>query len=358
MNIGIIQSVIGAGGGIDMVLFSLLKKLATSNHKVTIYTVGQPRHDLSQFNIYKVKKIFPVKIPLFGVYQKIFESTLAKKAKDEDIIIALTGDLFVPANKTQKTIFYSQNNFADPTKTDTSKYRDGLWKYYYLPYRRLMNKMKKNIGKYNIKFIANSEYVKEQLKRELNVDAEIIYPPVNLETFYPQESTRRKGIMTVGRFSKEKNMHKIIELTGDLDCPTKLFGSVTKTNRTYYQSLISAGKPKGIKFYTNQPLDLMITQLHKSKVFISASDETFGIAVVEAMASGCIPIVPDSTAHRETVPFGVLRPIGHLDDEAIKIQILKALDGGFDYLLPEIKEHIKKFDKSVFQNKFIEAIES
>lgn len=358
MKIGIIQSVIGAGGGNDMVLFSLLNKLNRTDHKVTLYTIGQPRCDLKRYDKIKIKKLLPVKVSIFGIYQKILETQLAKKAQHDEVVIALTGDLFLPANKKQRMIFYSQNDFSDPTKSNTSKYKEGFWKYYYLPYKKIIDKMKNKMNNYNIEFIANSDHVKQQLKRELNVDAKIIYPPVDLKMFQTEKTDNRKGIMSVGRFSKEKNMHKIIELAGELDCPTKLFGSVTPTNKTYYDGLIKAGKPKGITFYTNQPLDLMIKQLHKSKVFISASDETFGIAVVEAMASGCIPIVPDSTAHRETVPFGILRPIGDVDDETTKIRLLQALDGEFDHLLPQIQEHIQKFDIKNFQDKFLDVIES
>ena len=351
MKIGIIQSVIGSGGGNDKVLVSLLNKLKDTEHVVTVYTIGHPRMDLKKLGVKKIKRLFPIKIPMFGIYQKMLEPFLARKAQHEDILLALTGDLFLPANKNQKLIFYSQNNYSDPTKTDTSKYKDGFWKYYYLPYKKMVKNFK-DVEKYNVHFLANSNHVKEQLKKGIGVDADILYPPVELEKF-PRSNIEKKGIISVGRFSKEKNFGKIIEYTKELDCPKKLFGSVTEINKPYFRELIKMGKPYDFTFYTNQHYDLMLKLLQKSKVFISTSDETFGIAVVEAISAGCIPIVPDSTAHRETVPFPLLRP----SDENLTQRIKESLDGKYDYLQNELQTHIKKFDEKVFQNKFLEYIE-
>lgn len=365
MKIGIIQTVIGSGGGNDQVLFALLDKLKDTKHKITIYTVSEPRSDLSRFNVgktlktefIKTKKLLPMKMPIFGIYQKMLEPLLAKKAQHEDLLISLTGDLFLPANKKQRLIFYSQNNYIDPSKMNTSKYKKGMWKLYYLPYKRMISKMLKNIKKYNIDFVGNSDFVRNQLKTGLNVEATVIYPPVNIQEF-TNSNKERNGIMTVTRFSQEKNIEKIIDLVGDLKCSRRIFGSVSEINKHYMNKLVKRGKDKNMIFHINQPKDLMKRLLEKSKLTISTSDETFGIAVVEAIASGCIPIVPNTTAHKETVPFEILRPIEKESDEEIKIRIEKALKGEYDYLLPKLQEHIKKFDEKVFQNKFMELIEN
>lgn len=354
MNIGIIQSIIGGGGGNDKVLISLLKKLKETDHIVSIYTVSEPRIDLSKYKIKKIKKLISMKIPAFGIYQKLLEPALAKKAQNEDVLIALTGDLFLPNNTKQRMIFYSQNNYSDPEKSNTSKYKTGLWKFYYMPYHKMQKNMIKNFKKYNIEFISNSNYVKEQLKTNLDVDSKVIYPPVELDKF-PYSPQRQDGIISVGRFSKEKNFDKIIDLIKDFPIPKRLFGSLSETNRAYYQSLINQGKPHNVTFYTNQKFDLMLRLLHKSKVFISQSDETFGIAVVESMSAGCIPIVPNSTAHLETVPFEELRPT---TDEEIRSRIYQIQNGDLDYLIPKIQEHIKQFDEKEFQNNFLRCIEN
>jgi glycosyltransferase involved in cell wall biosynthesis len=43
--------------------------------------------------------------------------------------------------------------------------------------------------------------------------------------------------------------------------------------------------------------------LRRSKVYLHTSkNEPFGISIIEAMSSGCIPIVPDSGGPKEFVP--------------------------------------------------------
>ena len=41
--------------------------------------------------------------------------------------------------------------------------------------------------------------------------------------------------------------------------------------------------------------------------YLQTSEETFGVAVAEDVAAGCIPAVPGHTAHPETVPSAELR---------------------------------------------------
>jgi glycosyltransferase involved in cell wall biosynthesis len=356
MNIGIIQSVIGSIGGNDRVLMSLLNILSKSEHNITIYTIGTPRTDLSIYKIKKIVKLFPIKIPLFGIYQKLLEPMLAKKAKHEDLLISLTGDMFLPADKNQRTLFYSQNNYSDPTKTDTSKYKNGMWKYYYLPYKKMIQKFNRDFDDYNVEFIANSNYVKDQLKKGLGVDAGIIYPPVNLIEFKNAKTENKEGTITVCRYSKEKNLETMIDMM-DSNSKNTMFGNVTETNKPYLNKLREIGKPKNVNFIVNEDRSKMVEQLSKSKVFISTSDETFGIAVVEAISSGCIPIVSDTSAHKETVPYLDLR-YNPNDIESAKTKIKKALMGEYDMYLPELKNHIEQYDTTVFEKKILEVIEN
>ena len=240
----------------------------------------------------------------------------------------------------------------------TSKYKEGIWRLYYLPYKKMIEKMMKNITKYNITFIGNSEHVSKQLidGLDLTVKPKVIYPPVDLNEF-SNTNRERDGIITVTRYSKEKNLEKVIDLIGDLKCGRRIFGNVSDVNKQYMNKLIKRGKEKNITFHVNQQRDMMKRLLEKSKVFISTSDETFGIAVIEAIASGCIPIVPNTSANIETVPFKELRVIRtEMTDDEVKERIQQALDGNYDYLLPKLQEHIKKFNEETFQNKFMEII--
>ena len=94
--------------------------------------------------------------------------------------------------------------------------------------------------------------------------------------------------------------------------------------------------------------------LGRARAYLHASSETFGIAVVEAIAAGCVPVVPNNSAHPETVPFAELRY--RSEDEAAGI-VRNALDGRYDHLLPGLQEHVQRFSEEAFQEKMLGIIE-
>jgi len=95
--------------------------------------------------------------------------------------------------------------------------------------------------------------------------------------------------------------------------------------------------------------------LSSAKVYLHPSQETFGISVVEAIAAGCIPIVPDNSAHKETVPFTELR---YMNKQDCLNKIKNALDAKYDNLLPKLKDHVTKFSEEKFQKNMLEIIHS
>ena len=100
----------------------------------------------------------------------------------------------------------------------------------------------------------------------------------------------------------------------------------------------------------------LVNYLNNSKIYFHCSNETFGISVIESIAAGCIPIVPDTSAHKETVPFVELR-YKENDENDAKNKIKSALDGKFDSILKPLDNSIEKFSKKKFQQSFLDLIE-
>ena len=351
MKIGIIQSLVGAGGGNDMVLFSLIKAIQ-DKHQVTLYTTTKPLVDISKYKI-KVKTLLPFRLKMFGLYQRVFDSKLAKKSIGNDLTIVLAGDMVIPATKTQKMIVYSQNNYEE--LRIPVKYTKFPWKLYGMPYFKMAIKARKKIKQYNIDYIVPSEYIGQQVKLLLGSDSTVINPPVNTKEFKVAEKT--KQIMNVGRYSPEKGQEFLVEATSKTKHILTLFGSTSKATEYYYNKIAEKCNQLGYKCYVNEPRSIMIEELSKHKIFFAASAETFGIAVVEAMASGCIPIVPNNTANRETVPYPALRYAPNSPEDAAK-KLNEAILGKHDHLLKLLYWKSKEFDESIFQEKFLKKIES
>lgn len=114
------------------------------------------------------------------------------------------------------------------------------------------------------------------------------------------------------------------------------------------------GAGAGTHFHVNACECELDRALGGARAYLHARPESFGIAVVEATATGCVPVVPDNTAHPETVPFRELRYA--TEGEAVA-KVGEVLGGGYDRPLPDLARHAKKFSVRAFQAAMLDIIE-
>ncbi len=355
MNIGIIHGFVGGGGGTEKTLHVILDALEKIDHNVTLYTFSKPKINSKKI---KIKTVLPINIPIFGLYQRVMESKLITKAKNEDILIQASGGLGIPKSKNQKIIVYCHSDFSNELENPSTKYR-GIWSLYYKLYYNMIRKFVNNLSNPQIFLISNSQFVHDLIKSKHDKDSKIIYPPVNIGEFAPKN--KKNQIISIGRFSGEKNHEFGIKVTSKINYTHYIIGNTkTKSNILYFDKLESKIKKldseSKIKLLKNIGRNVLITYLNNTKVYFHCSSETFGISVVESIAAGCIPIVPDNSAHKETVPFEELRYSENNSTDA-KNKLERAINGEFERYLPSLKEHITKFDSSAFQEKMIRCIE-
>jgi len=356
LNIGIIHGFVGGGGGTEKTLNAILDALENSTHNVTLYTFSKPKIKSKKI---KIKTILPFSFPSFGLYQRAMESKLITKAKNEDILIQASGGFGIPSVPNQKIIVYCHNDFSNELENSSTKYK-GIWSLYYKLYYNMINKFVNEISNPQIFLISNSEFIHNLLKSKYNKDSKIIYPPVNLAEFKPKNKTNQ--IISIGRFSKEKNLEFGIDVASKLDSLYYVIGNTkTKSNILYYKKLESKIKnlslESKIKLLKNIDRNDLIMHLNNSKVYFHCSNETFGITVIESIAAGCIPIVPNNSAHIETVPFDELRYIPN-DILDAKTKLRNALDGKYDHLQKILIKKIDIYDKNYFKDSIIKYIEN
>ena len=353
MNIGIIHGFVGGGGGTEKTFHAILNALETSDHNVTLYTFSKPKLKSKKI---KIRSSLPISIPSFGLYQRSMESKLITKAKNEDLLIQASGGLGIPTQSNQKIIVYCHDDFSNELENPSTKYK-GIWSLYYKPYYSMIKKFIAQISDPRIHLISNSKYIQNSLNEKFNKNSDIIYPPVNLSEFH--SVTKERQVVTVGRFSEEKNHDFGIDVMKDLDCNYNIIGNTkTKFNILYYEKLVSkTANYKKICLFKDLDRKTLVNLVNKSKIYLHCSKETFGISVIEAISAGCIPVVPDVSAHKETVPFPELRYPENNTEKSKEI-IQNALDKSFDDLLIPLKESIQKFNQNEFKNKFIEYIKN
>jgi len=355
VNIGIIHGFVEGGGGTEKILHAILDTLEKTDHDVTLYTFSKPK---IKSNKIKIKSMLPISIPIFGLYQRAMESKLVTKAKNEDILIQSSGGLCIPDITNQKIIVYCHSDFSNSRENKSTKYK-GIWSLYYKPYYNMMKKFLNNLSNSKILLVSNSEFVHNSIKSKYGKNSKIIYPPINLDEFSSQN--KKKQIVSIGRFSEEKNFEFGINVMSKLNSSYYIIGNTkTKSNILYSKKLETQIKKHNlesrIRLLKNIDRNDLVNYLNNSKVYFHCSDETFGISVVESITAGCIPIVPDTTAHKETVPFDELR-YKENDENDAKNKIKNALNGEFDHILSSLSNSIEKFSKKKFQQSFLQLIE-
>jgi len=343
MKIGIVQSIVNPTGGNNAVLKEMINTLKTMGHEIILYTFSKPSEEFSNITI---KTKIPIRFPLLGIYQNFL---MPNHNYDECDIIISTTHLNVKTKK--PLIIYDQNNLGLEQSNSyvPIKYRHGFWKYYYLPYKKLNKFTPKND---NVRYVSNSFYSAMNLSKMINYMPTVLYPPVNLSEFFEKE--KKLQVCMIGRISPEKNLEFAVKVLNKIPHSSIIFGNVTTTNIPYYEKLQKMCKSH-VRIKANGSRQELKEILAESKVYLHTAEETFGISVIEAIASGCIPIIPNNSAHLETVCFDELRYVPNNQDDAVS-KLTCALKGIYDDMLDRLKEHIKMFDVNYFQKSLSELV--
>jgi glycosyltransferase involved in cell wall biosynthesis len=164
--------------------------------------------------------------------------------------------------------------------------------------------------------IYNSKFTKDIVEKSWKIHGLIVYPPVSLELFKPFK--KKKQIVSVGRLvgNGSKKQDILIEAFKKLSLEgwsLHLAGGAQEGDKSYISELKRKSDGLDVFFYENINI-VDLTKLYgESSIYWHAAGfgetdpkkmEHFGITTVEAMASGCIPIVVNLGGQREIVENG------------------------------------------------------
>jgi len=171
--------------------------------------------------------------------------------------------------------------------------------------------------------LAVSEFTKnEVLKRARPRRLEVLYNTVDIEKFYPK-GRKEDLVLTVA--SKVPN---VVKLKG-LDAFVKAAAGLPKVKfeivGPHLEDMISdlpCDPPKNLYFPGYLSQEELVRHYQRAKVYCQLSyRESFGMALAEAMACGCVPVVTDRGALPEVVgDTGFYVPYGDVEEtsEGIK----------------------------------------
>jgi glycosyltransferase involved in cell wall biosynthesis len=170
----------------------------------------------------------------------------------------------------------------------------------------------------NSTLITNSEFSKKIIFEKLGINAQVLYPPVDIDRFRKRallSKTRQDTVLVLCRIVPYKNIESAIGIAkilkdNDICKKMKIIGNLHDydyVRRDYYAQLTEMRNSNGLQefvvFDINAHHESVIESMHSAKAYLhTVPGEPFGISTVEAMSAGLVPAVPDLGGHTEFVP--------------------------------------------------------
>jgi alpha-1,2-mannosyltransferase len=358
MIIGIFSPVINRCGGAEWVAINIINSLKEQGHRLIVLT-DEPLNQQKFIEIFNRKVsvdqqiIFPLRFFSPTNYRNIYTDALRSfmlKLKCDLVV-----DTFSNAVLAGMNAAYIHHPLLRKIKLELPHVNAN--KIFFYPYQNFLNFRKEKIK--NKLIFANSKFTANAVKAEFGLDPYVLYPPVSNDIFNQKEANfdeyRDNNVVTIARITTEKNLEiipHIAKLTGK-DVSFTIVGLLD--SKEALNSLVRLIKDlklsERIRIITNAKRNQLVSILLNSKVFLHTKvNEHFGISVIEAMSSGCIPIVHDSGGPREFVPK-IFR-YNSIEEAAEKVE--KAKENWSPNQARELSRKAAMFDENHFSMNFID----
>jgi glycosyltransferase involved in cell wall biosynthesis len=282
-------------------------------HLTNLYSVLNMEGELLDVNTYSYDIVMNTHGDLLPFYEKHNDNDTAIKCKKSKINLTYCHYPLLPyqiRNGLYRT-------FLEKFMPDISSFNlDKLFANASSQYNLMMN---------NNTILTNSTFSAKAIKKLYhNVDPIVLSPPVDIDKFckanlfYRSSYGKKQNmLLVVSRFSADKEIESAITLANLLkdrclrgkiqEFKMVIVGNFSELNYRYVQFLekmiLNYGLENYVKLVFGASFDRLLDLMKRSKVYFHPlAGEPFGIAIVEAMASGLIPIVPTIGGSSEFVP--------------------------------------------------------
>ena len=189
-------------------------------------------------------------------------------------------------------------------------------------------------------FVANSENVRRRIEKTYRREARVIFPPVAVQTFYAKPA--EDYYLMVSELVAYKRVDAAVRVFSKSGRRLKIAGDGPEFAR------LKRGAAANIEFCGRVPDDELRELYARCRAFVMPGEEDFGIAAVEALASGKPVIALGRGGAVETVPDGggVLYREATDDDLREAIEKWDSLEGGLE--ARELQRWAARFSEEEF----------
>ena len=204
--------------------------------------------------------------------------------------------------------------------------------------------------------IANSKFIARRIKKFWNRDAEVIYLPVDVSRFNPNDGEREDFYVAFSRLVPYKRIDLAVKACCALGKKLVVIGSGSEAENL---KKLAAGN-KNITFLGRAPDDVLQDYLQRCKALLFCAEEDFGFVPLEAQACGAPVIAFGRGGALETV---VNNKTGIFFESQTAESLEKAIlefeksDSQGLFKKETIVSHARSFTKERFQKQFKEAVQ-
>ena len=307
-RVAVLHVNMNACGGADLLALAVVESLQELGFEVDL-VVMEPTDWERVWRILgrRVKpdrelSLLPFRVTVFGIYARMLTHLrIAWNTYKYSLIVNTHGDI---APIAADIVYMHFPTFAIALESpEGAKYTRSLfWRLYFEPYRILQERMVGLLKRTKPLLLTNSTFSRAAIMKHLGMNAVIVYPPVDVEAFAVHAGNREREpiVYTTGRYAPEKNYEFILEVARLLpDVEFHVSGPLSeRPARPYLERLKRLRERMGVKnvyFHTDVPRRELAKMYGRGMVYMHTMvKEHFGIAVVEGMAAGLVPVVHKS----------------------------------------------------------------
>jgi alpha-1,2-mannosyltransferase len=373
MRVGVISSSIEPGGA-QRVCLKMIEALKAANHEVALITLTKTDWSTVQKMLGNVVKpdeeIVLLKRNLrgFDAYKPLLAAVMMPRIRRKfkvDLLVNSQADT-LPIKADILYVHYPTFSEFESAGINLKYSRSLFWRIYISPYK-LVHRFFESYLKTGF-LVTNSTYSKKAVREHTGRDPSVIFPPVEIEAFaaVAKDDNREDKVVSCGRYSPEKNYEYVLETANRLkEAEFAVVGSFSgKKSSKYYEKLRSMTSEKrltNVELLRGLPFKDLLRIYSKAKVYMHAMrNEHFGIAVIEAMAAGLVPVVYRGGGPWEDIlkakqgyhGFSYENP----DEAANIIKMLLANENFRKGIVERNLVYVKEFSDAIFKERFIKLV--
>ncbi len=197
-------------------------------------------------------------------------------------------------------------------------------------------------------FLAISKVVQQRIHKFYHRDAEIIYPPIEVERF-PLSRGHGDHFLIISRLVPYKRVDLAVKAFSQLGLPLLIIGEGRD------RRALEAMAAPNVRFVGRVSDEELGHYLTDCRAFVFPGEEDFGIAPLEAQAAGRPVIAYAGGGALETVIEGTTGLFfNEPTPESLAEAVLRFDDARFDQTT--IRKHALRFDRAAFERKFADFV--